>query len=127
MMGSIRLLRRRAATLRRQGFQVISLGEGADLAGRWVQLAREEGADALWLTFRSSGRRFRQSLLLNPDGLDKLPLYADGILGPDLPPTKGQLEAMRALGICYLSPQEAQRGLPVNALPAEQPQPNPAG
>ena len=125
MVKSICLLRQRAAVLRRQGFEVISLGEGADLADRWAQLAREEGADLLWLCFRSSGRPFRQSLLGDPAALDKLTFYADGILGPNLPPTRGQREVMKALGIHYLSPEEAGQAL-LPAVPA-QPQPDPVG
>ncbi len=107
---SVRLLHRRKAALARAGISVVSLGEGSAEPEVWAKETEAQGADVLWLCFRSNGRNFRHSLVRDPDRLGGLSLWADGVIGSTLPPTPGQRKVLSALGMCYLDGPEDWKG-----------------
>lgn len=96
------LLARRKRHLEAQGCTALSLGVTGDL-NQAATSCRVCEADGLWISIADGGRALRRQYFRNPTILEGLAVYADGIVGPHLPPTPGQLRQMTAMGITYLS------------------------
>lgn len=108
-MDQARLLRRRANALAREGHQPVVLGQVDNLQGA-ANRCRAVGAPGLWLSCQSPMRGLRQEYLREPRHFADITLFVDGLVGPDLPPTAGQLASLGAMGFAYLTPEALPLG-----------------